>query len=295
MSGTSWNTRKNKWVAAQCAAFVALVCLGAHLVRAGLDRISYGNWGQDLALKLGLSTIILFVFWFVFVLVALVVSARRAADRFDDENFGRTNPPSLFRAVATASAMSSVVAVTAWFALIVNDEIFYSRLLPWIGPLIQLQEPGFRVASRMLPEPHKWLSAFLLSSVLAYFPILLTGVLIYARSSRVRQASAEVFRSFIPWGAAVGAGLVLRISSSRFLPELSSPLRAWDLGRLGWTVLDSMTGILALALTLLVPFCGYIAVRAIWNRKDVLPSLVDLTWLASFGVVALTLAYPFHA
>jgi hypothetical protein len=296
MSGTSWNTRKNNWVAAQCGAFVALVCLGAHLLRAGLDRISSGNWGQGLALKLGLSTTILFVVWFVFVLVALVVSARRAADRFDDENFGRTNPLSLFRAVATASAMSSVVAVTAWFALIVNDEIFYSRLLPWIGPLIRLQEPGFRVASRMLPEPHKWLSAFLLSNVLAYFPILLTGVLIYARSSRVRLASAEIFRSFIPWGAAVGAaGLVLRISLYRFLPELSSPLRAWDVGRLGWTVLDSVTGILALVLTLLVPFCGYIAVRAIWNRKDVLPSLVDLTWLASFGVVALTLAYQFHA
>ncbi|MGC2181822.1 MAG: hypothetical protein WA637_00920 [Terriglobales bacterium] len=64
---------------------------------------------------------------------------------------------------------------------------------------------------------------------------------------------------------------------------------------MGWTVLNNLTGVLALALFLLVPFCLYRAVRAIWSRKGVLPSLVHLTWLASFGVVALTLANQYRS
>ena len=66
------------------------------------------------------------------------------------------------------------------------------------------------------------------------------------------------------------------------------------MSRIGWTVLDTLTGILALALFLSVPFCLYSVVCSLWRRRDVLPSLVDLTWLASFGVVALTLANQFR-
>lgn len=64
---------------------------------------------------------------------------------------------------------------------------------------------------------------------------------------------------------------------------------------MGWTVLDNLTGILALALFLLVPFCLYSVVSALWRRSDVLPSLIDLTWLASFGEVALILANQFRS
>lgn len=291
--------RENAWVAAQCAAVVALISFGARIFRAGLDRVFYGVWGQDLALRLGLSTSFVFVFWLVVALGLLGLSSRRAAARFDQTNRDRSGPPSLLRVLAMAAAVSIVLAVTAWFALAANDEIFYSRGLPWIGPLIRLQEPGFRVASRMFPcrvegsnigcEPHKWLS-------LAYFPILLTGVFAYVRSSRVRRVSPGIFHSSIRWGAVLGTtGLVLRICLYRFDPELSSPLRAWSFGRVGWTVLNNLTGILALALFLLVPFCLYRAVCAIWRRREVLPSLVDLTRLASFGVVALTLANQYRS
>jgi hypothetical protein len=202
--------------------------------------------------------------------------------------------------------LSIVLAVTAWLALTANDEIFYSRALPWIHPLIHLQEAGFRVADRMFPcrvegsdlgcELYRWLPAFLISNALAYFPFVLTGTLIYARSSRARRVSPGIFRSFIRWGAALAAaGLVLRICWYGLDPEPSSPLRAWDMSRMGWTILDNLTGILALALFLLVPFCLYRVVSALWRRKDVLPSLIDLTWLASFGEVALTLANQFRS
>ena len=147
------------------------------------------------------------------------LSARRKTVQLDHTNLAPSNPSSVPRVLATAAAVSIVLAVTAWFALTANDEIFYSRLLPWIGPLIRLQEPGFRVAYRMFPcrvegsdlgcELYKWLPAFLVSNALAYFPVLLMGVLIYTRSLLARRVSAGIFRSFIRWGAVLGAvGLV---------------------------------------------------------------------------------------
>jgi hypothetical protein len=64
MPATSWSKRKNAWVAAECAAIVAATSIGAHLFRAILDRIAYGNWGRDVVIRLGLSTIVVAIFWF---------------------------------------------------------------------------------------------------------------------------------------------------------------------------------------------------------------------------------------
>jgi hypothetical protein len=236
----------------------------------------------------------------------LKLGARRVATLpCDTKYLDQPNSLGLFLVLGSAAAMSSVLAVTAWFALMANDEIFYSRLLPWIGPLIWLQETGFRVSSRMFPcrvegsgsacEPYKWLSAFLVSNALAYFPFVLAGTFIYPRFPGRRLAAADIFRLLVRWGAVLGAaGLVVRLCLYRVAPEFASPIHAWDAGRVVWTGLDYLTGILALALALLVPFCSYRALRAIWSRRDVLPSLIDLTWLASFGVVVLTLAYQFR-
>ena len=112
MPATSRNMRENAWVAAQCAAVVALISFGARIFRAGLDRVFYGVWGQDLALRLGLSTSFVFVFWLVVALGLLGLSSRRTAARFDQTNRDRSGPPSLLRVLAMAAAVSIVLAVT---------------------------------------------------------------------------------------------------------------------------------------------------------------------------------------
>lgn len=50
---------------------------------------------------------------------------------------------------AFSVVIGTTVAAVLWLTLTASDEIFQSRLLPWVVPLIYLQEPGIRVESRL--------------------------------------------------------------------------------------------------------------------------------------------------
>ncbi len=55
------------------------------------------------------------------------------------------------RTVALSVAIGTALAIMLWFDLEESDAIFQSRLLPWVLPLIYLQDIGFRLAARLFP------------------------------------------------------------------------------------------------------------------------------------------------
>jgi hypothetical protein len=291
-----------------CAAILALISAGAHLFRGVLDRIVYGDWGTAFLLRLVLSTVILCAGWFLFALTILKVNSQRPSGRVDGSSAGPNSPLNLsqWRAASTAALMSLVLALTAWFALAANDEIFFSRSLAWIGPLIWVQSAGFHVASRFFPcrmegsdlgcEAYKWLPAFLLANAAGYFPYLVMGTLLHMRFKGVRAYSERFLHLLIRWGVTLAsAGLATRLLIVRFAPEISLPNHSWDFTRIGWSLADTVAGVLALVLLFIVPLSIWKAVQAMWKRTDAVMNLVDLTWLASFGVIALTIGYQYRS
>jgi hypothetical protein len=87
------------------------------------------------------------------------------------------------RMAALSIILGIALAVMLWLSLDVSDEIFQSRLLPWIPSLIYAQEAGFRVAARLFPcqkegfdtgcEAYKTIPAFVASNALVYAAIFL--------------------------------------------------------------------------------------------------------------------------
>jgi len=296
-------------VAARFASALALTSAGAHIFRGLLDRIFYNNWGTDFVLRVTLSTIILYIAWFLFTLTALKINARILGRRDNEIRISRQehggNFLQVWHAVAVAPVAALLLAATAWFAITANDEIFFSRLLPWIGPLIWFQDVGFHVASRLFPcrmegsnlgcEAYKWLPAFLLSNAAAYFPFVLLGTFVYFRSAQAKATAETFLRGLIKWGTLLaGTGLALRLTVYRLVPEASFPAHDWDIPRFMWAAADQVTGVLCLMLLLVVPFCIRRLVNLILKERSVLDSLVELTWLAAFASVAITLGYQYR-
>jgi hypothetical protein len=100
---------------------------------------------------------------------------------------------------ALSVILGIALAVTLWLSLDASDEIFQSRLLPWIPSLIYAQEAGFRVAARLFPcqkegfdtgcEAYKTIPTFVGSNALVYTAILLPIVHLWrTRRSRSRPA-----------------------------------------------------------------------------------------------------------
>jgi len=308
-SGMRNNLRTSAW----CASAVGGTILLAGCFRATIARIFNSQWGdnfQNRAMALAILSIAFFFIWFLFVFLCLVCGASRPVSnpcKFDGskENVssgGRT----MFRRLGYVVSSALVLAITLSIILQANDYLFFSRLLPWIPSLIWLQACGFRVASRMFPcqsegfvtgcEAYKWFPAFLLSNGIAYFPFLFLGALLYFRSPYIRLVWPRIWRSIIRYGALIGSlGLCTRLLVHNIEPSIALPTRPIDLEQLAWIVSDNVTGITALLLFLLVPFCAYRLLRALRLGTCVRSEAVDLTWLASFTAVALLLGNQFLA
>ena len=82
------------------------------------------------------------------------------------------------RNIALSIGTGLTIAVILWLSLDASDAIFQSRLLPWVHPLIYLQDVGFTVASHFFPcqkegfdtgcEAYKIIPAFVGTNVLLY-------------------------------------------------------------------------------------------------------------------------------
>jgi hypothetical protein len=105
------------------------------------------------------------------------------------------------RSVLLSITIGTGLALLFWFSLEASDAVFQSRLLPWVLPLIYMQDAGFRVAARLFPcqmegfdtgcEAYKRLPAFVGANALTYSIVLLPMI----HSWRRRAVSKKVERS----------------------------------------------------------------------------------------------------
>jgi hypothetical protein len=101
---------------------------------------------------------------------------------------------SMKRSLFLSVTLGAILAVALWFTLEASDEIFQSRLMWWVVPLIRVQEAGFRAASRLFPcqregfdtgcEAYKKLPVFLGANAIVYSICLLPVVGLVRRRRR---------------------------------------------------------------------------------------------------------------
>jgi hypothetical protein len=87
------------------------------------------------------------------------------------------------RTAALSIVLGIALAVMLWLSWDASDEIFQSRLLPWIPSLIYAQDAGLMVAARLFPcqkegfdtgcEAFKTIPTFVASNALVYSAIFL--------------------------------------------------------------------------------------------------------------------------
>jgi hypothetical protein len=105
---------------------------------------------------------------------------------------------SMKRSLFLSVTFGAVLAVTLWFSLEASDEIFQSRRMPWIVPLIRVQEAGFRAASRLFPcqregfytgcEAYKKLPVFVGANAIVYSICLIPVVGLVRRRKRPKPS-----------------------------------------------------------------------------------------------------------
>jgi hypothetical protein len=301
-------TRKIRF-ATWCAASVAAATLVAFCFRATMERIFVGDRGMIFlhrATLIGVMAAACGLAWFFFVLICLSLHVPQKSTS-EEVHAAKQNSCSTqeqwARTLAWAVSAALVVATTADLVLQTNDQLFSSRLLPWVRPVIWMQTQGFREAWTLFLcqpelkvgcEPYKWLAAFIVSNAIVYFPLVLIGRIIYCRYSWFRSGWPRLKPLIIRCGALLGSvGLCTRLFLYGMEPGVGSPVHAFDFDRLLWTVLDNATGIFALLLFLLTPFSAFKLLRNIRLGNSALPDVADLTWLASFLIVALFLGNQF--
>ena len=283
--------------AAGYAAVVFGVTAGSAVLRLVLHRVLAMPRDDRLAGLIILAAL-LGLLWFVLALVSLLRSNFRGQDQ------RATGIKRIWRTIAIAAVITSVLAISAWMALYLNDEIFYSRSLPWIAPLITLQTYGFGKASRLFPcqaegfdtgcEAYKWIPAFLVSNSLGYFPFVLVGVFSFQRSETIRKASRSAARYFARWSApVVGAGLLtLQVMHALNLATYDSlyphpGIAHWHFGV--WEQVNDITGTVIVIAGLLFPFYLCRIFRRPRSQDDVRSRIAEATSLAATMLLALML------
>ena len=202
-------------------------------------------------------------------------------------------------------AVALILAVSAWLALEVNDDLFYSRSLPWIPSLIWFQEAGFRTVSRLFPcryegfdtgcEAYKTLPTFLLANVIAYTPFSLATVFLVRYGESARLFLKQLSSALLRWASIVGVTLLcIRLVLDRLSPNVSSPLAPGGIGRTTWLLLEGTLGPISIAIALSIPFVVYRTICAVWRRKFISERLIDLTYLAVFVLAALILGNQYQ-
>lgn len=208
------------------------------------------------------------------------------------------------KTISRALFISGVLAIVAWTGLALNDDILESRSLPWIAPLITVQECGFEKASHEFPcqiegsdigcEAYKWLPAFLGFNTLCYFPLVLIISYFLQRSEAARHAMQAAAHLFARWSAvAVGAGLVaLQVMHALNLDTHDSlyphpGIAHWHFG--AWEQLSDITGTLITIAGLSLPFYFYRVIRRGQGLNEVRLTLAEATSLSATMLVALIL------
>jgi hypothetical protein len=251
---------------------------------------------------------VLGLFWFALAFLVLARSRASGVGSPESRNPSPTGTRTLLKTIALALVIACVIAITAWVGLYLNDEIFESRSLPWIAPLITMQEYGFWKASQMFPcqaegfntgcEPYKWIPTFLMANTLVYFPFVLIGLLSFQHSVAVRKTVRAGAGFLAHWCAVVvTAGFValqvmhgLNLDTNDSL-YLHPGIGHWHFG--AWEQVSDITGTLITVAGLSLPFYLYRAIRRANSLPAVRTRLADATSLVAMLLVALILGNVF--
>jgi len=206
--------------------------------------------------------------------------------------------------IASAICISAVLSICLWGAVSLSDEIFESRLLPWISPLITFQSYGIGKASGLFPcrmedsdlgcEAYKFIPTMLGANVLMYFPFILSGAFAYRRSNRIRGLmvpGANLAVRVMPMSVAVGLVALLLMHDLGLDTHHSlypgEGFGHWHFGL--WELVDDATGTLIVIAGMLFPFYSYRACRCSDSREGTKNRTLDLTVLVMALLLALML------
>ncbi len=289
-------------MAARYAAVVFGAVAGSAVLKLLLHRILAMPRNEQLRGPFILA-FVLGLLWFGLAFLVL----RRARSGKDPSRQGQDASPSSRRAfgrmIARAIAVACVLAITAWTGLTLNDEILESRSLPWIAPLITLQEYGFVKTSKMFPchfeggcdiEAYKWIPTFLAANCLAYFPFVLITLYSFQRWEAVRKTMQAAARLFARWGLlAAATGLAaLQVMHGLNLDTHDSlyphpGIAHWHFG--AWEQMNDITGTLIAIAGLSLPFYFYRVIRRGPDLDKVRIALAEATSVSATMLVALML------
>ena len=181
-------------IAARYAAVIFGAIVGSTVLKLLLRRIFARPPNETLQGPIILASTAGF-FWFVVSFLALLRSSGDDSPHHE-QNAQPARTITVPRTITHAVVIAVVLASSAWTGLVLNDEILESRSLPWIAPLITVQDYGFVKASQTFPcqiegadtgcVAYKWIPTFLAANSLFYFPIVLITVFSYQHSGGVR-------------------------------------------------------------------------------------------------------------
>jgi len=290
-------------LAARYSAAVFAVVAGSAVLKLLLHRFLAGPRDEQLLGPIILGFVIA-LFWFAVAFLVLV-GARTGRDSSPQpQNPPTTRERTVSRTIALALVVAGVLAISAWTNIYLNDEIFESRSLPWIAPLITVQEYGFGKASQMFPcqaegsdtgcEAYKWVPTFLVANILLYFPFVLVALFSCRLSDTFRKMASVGAHLFVRWsGVATTAGLLaLQVMHGLNLDTQDSlyphpGVGHWHFG--AWEQINDITGTLITIAGLCLPFYLYRLIRRAPSLTDARIRLSEATSLAATMLAALML------
>lgn len=272
--------------------------LGAVGLRLALDHILAISHHEGHYFGLVILSLLVGIVWFFSSLFFLTRFRSAPSKIGHDQDHG------VARTVGAAICISSVLSMSLWMAVGLNDEIFESRLLPWILPLITFQDYGLGKASGFFPcrmegsdlgcEAYKFVPTLLVANALIYFPFVLFGAFTYRKSMMARELIATYVTRSVRWAPAlVATGLIALFVMHGFGRDTHDSLylnpgiarRHFGL----WELLDDVTGTIIVIVGMLVPFYTYRACRRS-DRSEVAKGRTrDLTALVTVLLLALML------
>jgi hypothetical protein len=308
MSTATSKLRARLNFAGQCSVAIAAIFIITRGFRAVMGHVFSRGPQDDWFVPVTAIAAVLGLFWFGLTLTCDSLgdcSTMMGSPHSARPKHQRHSQLWKFLASLTVAGITALVlAISGWLALEVSDELFFSRLLPWISPLIWLQDFGLHTASRLFPcriegsvtgcEWYKWVPTFLLSNAAVYFLFLLASASLYRLSMWIRSTTGWLLERFLRWGSLLGVALLgSRLFFYNFAPEASFPISRGRSGNPTWTFLDGASGTISVIFAMLAPFYLYYLVRAIWQQNHVRNRLIDLTWIVGFLLAAVELGYQF--
>lgn len=289
--------------AARYAAIVFAAIAGSALLRLLLHRVLAMPSDVQLRGPIILASV-LGLFWFALGFLVLARASSSGVGFPQERNPSPTGTRTVLRTITLALFIACVIAITAWVGLYLNDEIFESRSLPWIAPLITVQRYGFGKASQMFPcqaegfdtgcEAYKWIPTFLIANSLCYFPFVLLGLFSSQLSDTFRKtvrAGAHAFARCSVVAITVGL-VVLQVMHGLNLVTNDSlyphpGIGHWHFG--AWEQVSDITGTLITLAGLALPFYFYRAIRRANGLPEARTRLAQATSLAATLLAALIL------